>query len=325
MLPKYLEQIHSKSKLLFIATLAPFILAGCSPSAQMLNKIPVHSAEIKVVNQNDEPIKGAQVEASNGRKATTDSSGVATLRFGGVGMYTVSVMADNYMPSNFMITMPSDNEERITRRLTRQVEYSGMSFGSAQMYPMLFNYLFSSYGYGLAVDSYEESEMTKWRINTDSEKLIMRRAFLKELDNGKQWWQVALFDENSEEPRYIAEVLFSEDRKSILRYREQIKDGEIQEKPVSEGWYSQPAEITEESIKGAREESGVSVKIPAGEFKADLLDFGVSGGTSLKMWRVGEKIPGGLVKYQTTREGEVMYESELISYGDEARTLLNSY
>ncbi|PAU94204.1 hypothetical protein CK503_08295 [Aliifodinibius salipaludis] len=325
---KYSGKRFYKYKLLATFLSIAFFFFGCSPSAQLLNDLPVHSAEIKVLNENNEPVKGAQVEASNGRKSTTDSTGVATIRFGSVGLYTVSVMAENYMPSNFTLTMPSDNNETFTRHLSQQVNYtgiSGMNFGSANMYPMMFSYLFSSYGYGLELDSYEESEVTEWKITTESDGLTMKKAFLKELDSGKQWWQIALLEKESEEPQYIAEILFSENRKSILRYREQLGDGEIQEKPVSEGWYNQPAELTKESIKGAQEQTNVSVETPAGTFNTDLLNFGVTGGTSLKMWRVGEDVPGGVVKYQTTREGEVLYESELHSYGSDATSLLNSF
>ena len=321
-------KLYSICKLITATLLITFLFSRCSPSAQLLNDIPVNSAKIKVLNQNNEPVKGAQVEASNGRKATTDSTGVATIRFGSVGVYTVSVIAESYMPSNFTLTMPSANGETFTRHLSQQVNYtgmSGMSFGSANMYPMMFNYLFSSYGYGLELDSYEESEMTKWRVTTEGDDLIMKKAFLKELENGKQWWQIALLEQGSEDPQYIAEVLFSENRESILRYREQIENREIQEKPVSKGWYSQPTELTEESIKGAQEKTNVSIETPAGTFKTDLLNFGVTGGTSLKMWRADQEVPGGVVKYETTREGKVLYGSELISYGSDAESLLNSF
>ena len=324
---------HQKKRFLIHKSLAaifliPFLFFGCSPSAQLLNDIPVHSAEVKVFNQNNEPIKGAQVEASNGRKSTTNANGVATIRFGSVGLYTVSVMAENYMPSNFTLTMPSANNETFTRHLSQQVTYTGMSgmnFGSANMYPMMFNYLFSSFGYGLELNSYEESEMTKWRIKTGDDGLIMKKAFLKELDNGQQWWQVALLENESEKPEYIAEILFSENRKSILRYREKLADGEVQEKPVSEGWYSQPTNLTKESIEGAQEKTNVSVETAAGTFEADLLNFGITGGTSLKMWRADKEVPGGVVKYETTSEGEVLYASELILYGSNAKSLLNSF
>ncbi len=325
---KYPEKRFLNYTLLTPFLLITFFFFGCSPGAQLLNDIPVHSAEIKVLDKNNEPVKGAQVEASNGRKSTTDSTGVASIRFGSVGVYTVSVIAEDYMPSNFTLTMPSDNDETFTRHLSQEVNYTGMggmNFGSANMYPMMFNYLFSSYGYGLELDSYEESEMTTWRITTEGDGLIMKKAFLKELDNGKQWWQIVLLEEESEEPQYIAEILFSENRKSILRYREQMADGEIQEKPVSEGWYTQPTELTKESIQGAQEKTNVSVDTPAGTFDTDLLNFGVAGNTSLKMWRADKDIPGGVVKYQTTREGEVLYGSELLSYGNDAESLLNSF
>lgn len=309
----------------FVIIFSFLCLSACSPGAQLLNKIPVNSVEVEVLDRDGTPVPGAQLEASNGRKVTTGSNGTARIRFGSVGVHTVTVLADNHMPANFLVTMPTDNNKKITRRLTGEINFSGFNYGSAGMYPMMFNYLFSSYGYALEAVPYEESELTRWKISTGEEPLIMQKAFLKIMDNGQEWWQITLGDEDGEQPEYIAEVLFSNNRNSVLRYREQMEGGEVQEKPVSEGWYSQPAKLTEESMQGAQTKSGVSISTPAGDFTGDLIDFGIVEGTSLQLWKVDTDVPGGVVRYRTTSEGERLYQSEIISHGDNAQTLLNSY
>lgn len=229
------------------------------------------------------------------------------------------------MPSNMIVTLPTDNGETITARLTNQISFSGFSFGSVQLYPLLFNYMFSSYGYSMELTDYREGDWTEWIIkNSDSDDaMIMKKAFLKKFDNGQEWWQVQINHEE-EESSYVAEVLFSEDRSSVRRLREKVGDGEVQEKPVSEGWYNRPVELTSESKEGAVKERDISVAVPGGSFTADLLSFGVVSGISLNMWQAPQ-VPGGVVKYENRSEDEVIYTSELADYGDDAETLLESY
>lgn len=301
------------------------LFVSCSPSINMLNKIPTHSIIVKVLDQNDEPIQGAQVEASNGRASSTEPDGSAKVRFGSVGIYSVTVAADNHMPVNFVVTMPGDDSKTFTRHLSDVFTYSRLQYGNAGMYPLMFNYLFSSYGYGLALEPYQEGEQTTWEITAGGDKMIVKKSFLKVVEDNKEWWQVSYREKDSDDYNYVADVLFSKDRKSVLRYREKINDGEVQEKPVSEGWYHQPAQLTEESIDGAVSKRNVQVSTEAGNFTANLLDFGVSGNTSLKIWKVSDDVPGGVVQYETTNGDDRLYKSKIISYGKGAKSELGSY
>lgn len=317
------------SALLLIPISLILLLIGCTPETRLLNKIPVNSVEVQVLDKNDQPVNGAQVEASNGRKTTTDSEGIANVRFGTVGVYSVTVYTDNYMPNNFIVTLPTDRGERFTARLADSIEFTGISFGAMNMYPLIFNYLFSSYGYGLEFDTYREGEWTTWNITADEEDepMAMTKGFLKQLDNGQQWWQIILDNSDKKESSYTAEVLFSEDRSTIVRYREKIGDNEIQEKPVSEGWYTEPTQLTEESKQGALSEENVEVTIPKGTFTADQYTFGVAPEISLNIWSSNKgEVPGEVLKYETTSDdGELMYKSELNDYGSGAGTKLDSF
>lgn len=308
------------------------LFSGCMmPGAEMLNKVPINSVTVEVLDQEGNPIQGAQVEASNGRQTTTGANGKAKIRFGSLGVHNISVYADNYMPNNMIVTMPTDNGNTVTARLTGEVQMASLNFGinmNVNMYPMMFNYLFTGYGYELEVEDYTEGGWTQWQISDGEGEVgtIMKKGFLKELENGQQWWQIVMYDEDEEEPVYIAEVLFSEGRQQIVRLREKMGDSEPQEKPVSEGWYSQPQKLTKESIDGAVAETGVSVSVPKGTFTTDLIDFGVAPEISLKLWRVtSEDVPGGVVKSSTMEGEEAISSLELIDFGTDAQTMLNSF
>ncbi|HBX66204.1 MAG: hypothetical protein CL670_03135 [Balneola sp.] len=318
------------SGILVVATM--ILISGCMmPGAEMLNKVPINSVTVEVLDQDGNPVQGAQVEASNGRQTTTGANGKAKLRFGSLGVHSISVYADNFMPNNMVVTMPTDNGSTVTARLTGEVQMASLNFGinmNVNMYPMMFNYLFTGYGYELEVEEYPEGGWTQWQLSDDEGEVstIMKKGFLKELDNGQQWWQIMMYDEEDEEASYTAEVLFAEDRQRIVRLREKIGDSEAQERPVSEGWYSQPQKLTEESIDGAIKEKGISIEVPKGTFTADLIDFGVAPEISLKLWRVtSENVPGGVVKSSTMEGDEVISSLGLIDYGADAETVLNSF
>ncbi len=312
------------------------VVAFVSPSTaqfRLLNRVPINSMNVKVIDQNGKPIRGAEVEASNGRKNTTGKDGVAKIRFGSVGVFTVSVYADNYMPSNFVITMPVDRGKTITRRLTGEVDLAGVNLtgaylASVNIYPLIFNYMFSSYGFSPQVESYKEGQGTTWKITSgdDDDVFIMSKAYLKKLDNGNQWWQIKLTEQGSDSTSYVAEMLFSKDQSELLRYRDKIGNGNAEEKPVSKGWYTQPVALTKESMEGAVKEKDVSVKVPKGTFKADMLQFGVAPDTYLDIWRAKDSsIPGGVLKYQVKDDDGTVYISALKDYSDHAHTVLNSY
>lgn len=323
--------LQSLIKLFFVLGIIGMVTVSCSSETRLLNKIPINSVEVQVLDQTGNPISGAQVEASNGRQSSTDADGKANIRFGSVGVYTVTVLADNRMPNNFIVTMPTDRGETITARLTDSIKFTGISLGSVNMYPLLFNYMFSSYGYGLELSNYEEGQWTSWKIvaDDDEESMHISKAFLKELDNNQQWWRMTLKTTDEDQNDYTAEVLFSEDRSSIVRYREKIGDSQVQEKPVSEGWYTAPTKLTKESREGAVTKENIEISTEKGTYNTDLLTFGVAPETNLKIWQATDKtIPGAVIKYQTSNikdDEEFIYKSEIIDFGDNATTKLGSY
>lgn len=310
------------------------LVNGCSPTAQMLNRIPVFKVKVQAVDTNDRPVPGAVVESTNGRQTSTDSAGIAELSFGTVGLHAVTVMADNRAPVNFTVTMPSDRGKTVTARMGDPVNFNMgvMAYNGsiASFYPMMFTWMFSSYGYNMDLDSYRPGEWTEWKITTgsdDEDAFHFRKAFLKQLDNGREWWQIRFNgDSGDAEDHYTVEVLFSKDRKSVRRIREQVGDSEPTERPVTEGWYTTPQELTPESIEGAVTDEGVSVEVPAGSYTADKLDFGVSPGIDLQLWRT-DQVPGGVVQYLTRNqdEDELFYKSQLVDSGNDAETELGSY
>jgi len=309
-----------------ITALFFILLVGisCSPEMQLLNRIPINSVEVKVEDVNGNPIKGAQVSATNGRANITDEDGNVKVSLGAVGVFAISVVADNYMPSNFVVTMPVDKGKVYERTLGGVPTFSHLNFGMMNLYPFLYNYMFSSFGYNVDLKPYNEKDYTTWEIKSDgeSEAISMKKAFLKQNEKGQQWWQMVI--DSNDGSSYVAELLFSEDRTKILRYLEQIDGGEIQEKPVSEEWYSKPIDLTEESRSGAKVERNISIKTPAGTFTADLIKFGPTPGTTLQIWE-STKVPGGVVKYTTSTDDEMVTSSILTEYGSDAKSMLDSF
>lgn len=327
----WLDRLHLLKQLIGILAIVGLI-GACSTGAQLLNQIPVHTVNLEVVDQNGDPIPGATVESSNGESTTSNSSGMASLRFGSVGIHSITVMASDYMPNTMTVSLPADNNETFTARLAAQVQpasYSGtglMQMPAGRLYPMLFTYLFNSFGYTMEITDYDEGEWTKWQfVTTDSDDaMVLKKAFLNEMDNGQQWWQIQLFQNGEAAPTYTAEVLFDAQKSTIRRYREKVKDNEAQEKPVTENWYSQPTRLTQESLEGAVEQENVPVQVPRGTFTADLITFGVGPGVTLRIWRTNE-VPGGAIQYSTQQDDDMVYKSQLVDYGSDARTVLNSY
>lgn len=297
---------------------------GCSPEMQLLNRIPINSVEVKVVDLDGNPIKGAQVSTTNGRENTTDEEGKVKVSLGAVGVFAITVVADNHMPSNFVVTMPVDKGKVYERKLGEVPTFSHLNFGMMNLYPFLYNYMFSSFGYNIDMKPYNETEYTVWELKSDddSETISMKKAFLKENENGQQWWQMII--DSKDGSSYVAEILFSKDRTQILRYREKIDGEEVQEKPVSDDWYSKPIDLTEESRSGAKVEKNVSIKTPAGTFTADLLKYGPTPGTTLQIWET-DKVPGGVVKYVTTTDDKVASSSVLTKFGKDGKSLLGSF
>ena len=317
---------------LVLAVIAMTLFSSCS----FLMKARVLSVNVKVVDENDAPINGALVEVTNGQKATTGEDGLATLKFAGLGIHTITVMAQDRAPATLSVTMPMDMGKTLTARLGMPVDmsvsinvniagaFAGMMM--ANVYPVLFQSLFTAYGYNLELVPYEASEWTDWNFRSegDDEPSVMKKAFLTKLDNQQEWWQMQLYGEEKNET-IIMEVLFSEGRQSLRRMRQKTGDEAPQEVPVTEGWYTPPMNLTPESIEGAVKEKGMEVTVPAGTFKADLLEFAAMGTGTIRLWRA-KSVPGGLVRAQLVDPGgETVWTSELKDKGKGAASELNSY
>lgn len=315
---------------LTLALLTAIILIGTSCSSALM-QAKLLSVTIKVVDENDEPITGAIVESSNGEQTTTGADGLAKVKFGGIGLHTIIVMAQDRVPARLSVTMPVDMGKTLTARLGNPVDMSlninitggiNMNMMGSMMYPFLFQALFSYGGYDLEFAPYEPGQWTEWESGENGDT-FMKKAFLKRLDNGQEWWQLVV--SNEDDGDLLMEVLFSAGRQSIRRLRQQMGDGEPEEIPVSEGWYAAPMELTPESLEGAVTQRAVSVEVPAGTYSADILEFGSLGAGLIRAWRA-EGVPGGLVKSEgVDPDGDISMRNKLTGSGDGAATLLNSY
>jgi hypothetical protein len=300
------------------------LLAACS---LFLN------VSVKAIDETDSPIAGAIVESSDGQKATTGSDGMAELKFGSLGVHRITVLAQNRAPASLSVTMPLDKGKTMTARLGKQIEVSPRvstgavppGFSMTAIYPMIFQSMFTAYGYNMELAPYQLGEWTEWNYRAGKgEGMLMRKAFLTRLNNNQEWWQV-LLDLGKKEDRFTFEVLFSPERQSIRRMRQQTGEGQAAEVPVAEGWYSAPMRLTPESMEGAVIKKEVDVQVPAGKFKADLLEFAYMGADlKVRMWRV-KNVPGGLVRVEIAHGSKSEWVTEMKAYGGGAKSLLGSF
>ena len=191
---------------------------------------------------------------------------------------------------------------------------------------VIFSYSFSAGGYWFGNENYKEGDWTKFRVVTDDgDKIIMEKAFLKKLPDGKEWWRVTWKDKDEE---WVYEALISPDDGRLLRLRGRDADGNEGEIPVTEDAqgtvYGNAQRLSKESIEGATV-GKEKIKTPAGNFNADHVVYMAMGGGKLEFW-LNNDVPGGIVKYIIRdKEGKANLTSELLGYGTGAKTLLKSY
>lgn len=342
--------------ILSLLILALFSFAGCSTS------LPFLGVTVKVVDENNAPLAGATVSTSGGDLQTTGGSGTISLKFSKlVGTYVINVDAPGRAPSVLSISLPMDAGKEVVARLPKLLDVGaatatangaaagqlsvtransamgaglggmmGANFGNmfmAQLYPLMFQYLFTANGYSLDFGPYQPGQWTEWKIASsadDDGQMVMRKAFLKRLENKQEWWQVKLKGDKGEKDM-LFEVLFSADRQSIRRMRNFGSDGKPAEVPVSEGWYTPPQKLTPESLEGSLAKRGDSVKVPAGSYKADLYEFSNYGAGKVRMWRA-KGVPGELVKSQVTSgDDNDSWNTELLKFGADAKSELASF
>jgi len=189
---------------------------------------------------------------------------------------------------------------------------------------MAFNYAFSAGGFWAGQKAYKPGEYTKFEWRTKGEEQVtIERAYLKELDDGNQWWRVSWKDE---EGLWIWEALIDPEDQQMMRMRARDPDGNEGEVPVTgETVYMPPAELTKESIQGATV-GKEKVDTPAGRFEADHVVFMAATGEGQVEFWLAPQIPGGVVKYLISQkvEGEI-WVSLLSEYGKKATTILKSF
>lgn len=324
--------IMNRIQLLKLGVVAAALMALTSCATMM--QIPLFGITVKATDETNAPVAGAVVESSNGLQATTGPDGIAELKFGSMGVHMITVTAPNMAPASFSVTMPLDRGKTMPARLGKAVESGGRSTMGANMsgmylqalYPVIFQSMFTAYGYNMELVPYKSGEWTEWNYHSGKKHdMTMRKAFLTRLDNKQEWWQVEM-KSNKKEEGLVFEVLFSAERQSIRRMRQKSGSGSAGEVPVSEGWYSAPMQLTPESIEGSVVKKGVDVTVPAGKYKADLLEFAYMGSdVKVRMWRV-KGVPGGIVRVELTRHGdEEVWVSEMKANGTGAKTVLSSF
>lgn len=193
---------------------------------------------------------------------------------------------------------------------------------------IVFSYSFSAGGFWLGQTGYKPGELTKFELKAkDEEPILLEKAFLRKLDDGKEWWRVSW---SGTDANFVYEALFSagEDRQ-LLRLRARDANGNVGEVPVTSGQrvYNEPIELTKESIEGAITERGVRLDTPAGTFTANHVVYLAAAGAEGQVeWWLTDEVPGGVAKYLLREKTEgVVWTCTLKEKGSNATTILGSY
>lgn len=190
---------------------------------------------------------------------------------------------------------------------------------------VVFSYTFSAGGLWPGEAAYKVGEYTTFEFKPrEDDPATMERAFLKQLDNGNQWWRVAW---NDGEDSYVYEGLLSPQEQRLLRLRARDPDGNEGEVPVSgQAIYMPPAEVGEESLKGATVGSE-RLTTPAGTFQTDHAVFMAMGSEIEVEWWIADQVPGGVVKYlaREQKDGKIVWTATLVETGGNAGTVLSSF
>lgn len=198
---------------------------------------------------------------------------------------------------------------------------------ATQMFQVVYSYLFSVGGIWPWQAEYSAGEWTKWKVETnDGESFETELAYLKDAGDAKKWWRMSFHPKDSE--KIVYEVLIDHSDYSVRRLRSKIGDKNPQEIPVAEGTYTylKSIELTKESLEAATVKTAVNIKVPAGSFKCRYIKYGtMMGDGNIEIW-ANDSVPGGVVKYSLTSEGDGGgVTNSLMKYGSDAKTALGSY
>ncbi|MEF8795184.1 MAG: hypothetical protein V5A48_01915 [Salinivenus sp.] len=193
-----------------------------------------------------------------------------------------------------------------------------------QQAQIMFSYAFSAGGVWPAEAQYESGEWASYQVRAaEGETALdtLERAFLKRTDDGNEWWRVRGVQGGE---TWVYEALLDPEQEEVLRMRTRDPKGKVGEVPVAEKTvYRPPQRLTEESVEGAT--TGTEqVEIPAGTFTARRVEYSGMGSGGTVTWFLSDEVPGHVVRYQASRNGN-RYTSSLVDYGTDATTRLSSY
>lgn len=195
-----------------------------------------------------------------------------------------------------------------------------------QMYRVVFSYSFGIGGYWIWASDFTSGDWTKWEITTgEGDKITTEMAYLKLTPDGNQWWRTSYYPQEKDEEPLIYEGMFSSDMGQLKRLRAKIGDKEPQEIPVTEGTYvAKPVRPTKESIEGAK--VGIeTVTVPGGTYSTEHIRYGAISGGTIEWWTT-KQVTGGIVKYVIRDEDkELVLQSQLLSFGSGANSILGSF
>ena len=188
---------------------------------------------------------------------------------------------------------------------------------------VFFSYAMTAGGYWPGSVTYASGEWTRFELEGQEGEGVQyrfERAYLGDSE-ANQWWRVsAEYDEGS----WVYEALVDTSAGRLVRLRARDPEGNVGEIPVTEETvYPSRQELTEESIEGATTGT-VDISVPAGTFTAQRVEY-QGMGTGTITWWLSEDVPGGVVQYQVSDDGEEVWTSRLVEYGGDATTVLDSF
>ena len=199
---------------------------------------------------------------------------------------------------------------------------------SAQMMTYYANWMFTlgfnSGGYWLPNSDLQPGQSVTFEFSSNGNTQRMERAYLKKMDDGKQWYRVMWWDTQKPDT-VIFEAMFSADRSQVLRMRGKTSGQAAGEIPVEQNTgfaWREPTYLTQESLTAATVGTE-SVTTPAGTFSAKHIKYTMMGGGNYEWW-TADNVPGGVVKYVVSYGGN-SYNQTLVAMASNATTMLGSF
>lgn len=207
---------------------------------------------------------------------------------------------------------------------------TGAGVNQAQMMTYYANWMFAlgfnSGGYWLPGAELQPGQSVTFEFASHGNTQRMEHAYLKKMDDGKQWYRVMWYAVGGDKPdTVIFEAMFSADRSQVLRMRGKTSGQEAGEIPVEQNTgfaWREPTYLTQESLQAATVGTE-TVTTPAGSFSGKHIKYTMMGGGNFEWW-TADNVPGGVVKYVGGYGGD-SYTQTLVAMASNATTMLGSY